>query len=304
MAKNDGNATKFYGMKNDYMFKAVLQSAEHVLRNLVAVLLEIDEEDIRTCTILNPITLGASIDAKECILDMLMELNSNEIIDIELQVTNEHDYPERSLLYWSRSFDRLNSGEAYKQLKKAYHIGILDFTLFGDNPSFYAEYEIRDKDSGYLYSDKLNIRILDLTKVEVAGQSGNIDPGLVKWAQIFRAKTMEELEALADREEVFKEMITCIKELSEDEEIRQRCAAREDYERRLLGAYSRGMEEGESAGFKKGESSGFEQGITAFILDKIEDDCSEDAIINKLVKRFFLTEEKAREYYKKYESNN
>ena len=34
---------KFYGMRNDYMFHAVLQKNEEVLRNLLATLLEIDD---------------------------------------------------------------------------------------------------------------------------------------------------------------------------------------------------------------------------------------------------------------------
>ena len=61
---------KFYGMKNDYMFKAVLQSAEDVLRNLVAVLLDVDESEIVSCTIKNAIELGKSVDSKDCVLEV------------------------------------------------------------------------------------------------------------------------------------------------------------------------------------------------------------------------------------------
>ena len=43
-----------------------------------------------------------------------------------------------------------------------------------------------------------------------------------------------------------------------------------------------------------------EQGIEAFILDKLEDNCSEDEIIARLQKRFQLTEEKAKKYFEKY----
>ena len=39
-------------------------------------------------------------------------------------------------------------------------------------------------------------------------------------------------------------MVTHLKELSEDEKIRQQCAARDDYERRLIGEYNRGEREG------------------------------------------------------------
>ncbi len=148
---------KFYGMKNDYMFKAVLQSSEEVLRNLVAVLLEIDEDDIQSCKLENTIELGKSVDSKDCVLDVKLTLNSNEIVDIEMQVRDEGNWPERSLLYWSRAYDNLQHGQDYLGLKMTYHIGILDFTLFCDNPSFYAEYMVRDTHTGYTYSDKLNI---------------------------------------------------------------------------------------------------------------------------------------------------
>ncbi|MBQ0028175.1 MAG: PD-(D/E)XK nuclease family transposase [Lachnospiraceae bacterium] len=61
---------KFYGMKNDYMFKAVLQENHEVLVNLVATLMGISEEEIVSCKISNPIKLGKSIDAKDCVLDI------------------------------------------------------------------------------------------------------------------------------------------------------------------------------------------------------------------------------------------
>lgn len=233
---------KFYGMKNDYMFKAVLQSAEDVLKNLVSVLLGIDEADIISCTIENTIELGKSVDSKDCVLDVKLVLNGNEIIDLEVQVRNEYNWPERSLLYWSRSYDNIKSGQDYSELKKTYHIGILDFTLFKDNPEFYAEYKLKDTKTGYVYTDKLNIRVLDLTKADEAGE--DVNPKLIKWARIFKAETMSELEQLAGEEEVLRSMVTHLKELSEDEKIRQQCAARDDYERRLIGEYNRGQREG------------------------------------------------------------
>ena len=242
---------KFYGMKNDYMFKAVLQSAQEVLNNLVAVLLGIDEEDIKSCKIQNAIELGKSVDSKDCVLDVKLILNSSEVIDLEMQVRDENNWPERSLLYWSRTYDSIKHGQEYSELKKTYHIGILDFTLFDDNPSFYAEYKVCDTRSGYVYSDKLNIRILDLTRIRQAEDGTDfvfdkphITNKLIKWAKVFQAKTINELEQLAGDEEVMKSMVSHIKELSEDERIRLQCQAREDYERRLLGAYRRGTREG------------------------------------------------------------
>ena len=71
-----------------------------------------------------------------------------------------------------------------------------------------------------LYSDKLDIRILDLTKADDAIENHE-DPRIIKWAQLFKAKTFKQLEELAGDEEVLKEMVFTIKELSEDERISQ-----------------------------------------------------------------------------------
>lgn len=71
------------------------------------------------------------------------------------------------------------------------------------------------------------------------------------WASIFKAETLEELEQLAGKEEVFENMVLTLKKLSEDEKIRMQCEAREDYERCLLSEYSAGKREGTETTQKK-----------------------------------------------------
>ena len=80
---------KFYGMRNDYMFHAVLQKNEEVLQNLVATLLEIEVKEIKSCVLENPIELGKEINAKDCVLDVKLTLNNNTVINIELQIRKQ-----------------------------------------------------------------------------------------------------------------------------------------------------------------------------------------------------------------------
>lgn len=235
---------KFYGMRNDYMFHAVLQKNEGVLRNLLATLMEIDEAEIENCHIENPIELGKEIEGKECIMDVKLTLNNDKVINIELQVYKQTHWINRSLLYWARAYDNLKSGQGYDMLLPAYHIGILDFTLFEDHPKFMAQYQILDVEDGYLYSDKLCIKVLDLAQLERAKLEPGTNKKLLKWAGIFKAETLEELEQLASGEEVFENMVVTMKKLSEDEKIRMQCEAREDYERSLLTEYNAGKSEG------------------------------------------------------------
>ena len=279
---------KFYGLKNDYMFHAVLQKNEEVLRNLLATLLEMDEADIVDCHLENPIELGKEIEGKECILDVKLTLNNAKIINIELQVYKQTYWVERSLLYWARAFDSLKSGEDYSKLLPTYHIGILDFTLFEDHPKFMAQYQIMDVEDQFLYSDKLCIKVLDLTQLEEAQKQSNVNKKLLKWASIFKAETLEELEQLANGEEVFEKMVVTMKKLSEDEKIRMQCEAREDYERCLLSEFNAGKREGEEIGEQRGEKRGRIAGKAEALTE----------LINNLMETQHISEEEAKKMLK------
>ncbi len=198
------------------MTNAVLQKNEEVLRNLLATLLEMDEADIVDCHLENPIEFGKEIEGKECIRDVKLTLNNAKIINIELQVYKQTFWVERSLLYWARAFDSLKSGEDYSKLIPTYHIGILDFTLFEEHPKFMGKYQLMDVEDQFLYSDKLCIKVLDLTQLDTARKQTNVNKKLVKWASIFKAETLEELEQLANGEEVFEKMVVTMK-LSESD---------------------------------------------------------------------------------------
>ena len=252
------------------MTNAVLQKNEEVLRNLLATLLEMDEADIVDCHLENPIELGKEIEGKECILDVKLTLNNAKIINIELQVYKQTYWVERSLLYWARAFDSLKSGQDYSMLLPTYHIGILDFTLFEDHLKFMAQYLIMDAEDKFQYSDKLCIKVLDLTQLDAARKQKNVNKKLLKWASIFKAETLEELEQLANGEEVFEKMVVTMKKLSEDEKIRMQCEAREDYERCLLSEFNAGKREGEEIGEKRGRIAGKAEALTELINNLME----------------------------------
>ncbi|MGN0336659.1 MAG: Rpn family recombination-promoting nuclease/putative transposase [Lachnospiraceae bacterium] len=126
---------------NDYMFRVVLQENKFVLRGLIGSLLHLDQGEIRSVEIKNPIKLGEQIDDKTFVLDIEILLNNDTCLNLEMQVLNEGDWVDRSLSYLCRAYDDLQQGEDYSEAKCAIHIGILDFTLFKDVPEFYACYK-------------------------------------------------------------------------------------------------------------------------------------------------------------------
>ena len=218
-----------YPFTNDYMFRAILQKDKQVLKALIAALLHLKKESIHDVAITNPIELGAAISDKDFILDIRVNLNNEQLIDLEMQMSYEYNWSERSISYAARSFDQLNSGEEYKEVLPVHSIGFLNFTLFEDQPEFFATYELRNKKTGHLYSSKFSIHVLDLTRTDLAtaeDQNYEID----RWAKLFKAKTWKELRMIAKNNPDLLQASNDLYTVNADEIIRQQARARADAE--------------------------------------------------------------------------
>ena len=221
-------------MTNDYLFRALLQRNNKVLKGLICSLLHLAADDVTSVVITNPIILGNAIDDKTFILDIKLSLNDYTIINLEMQVINEQNWTERSLSYLCRNFDQLKSGDSYHNARPIIQIGLLNFTLFPDHPEFYATYELLNVKDYTLYSDKLRLSVLDLTQIGLATQEDRFYQ-IDYWAALFKAATWEELNMLAQDNEYINEASETVYHLTQEEQIRQQCEAREDYYRRQLG---------------------------------------------------------------------
>ena len=221
-------------MTNDYLFRALLQRNNHVLKGLICALLHMKEADISSVIITNPIRLGDSIDNKTFVLDINVILNQHRIINLEMQVINLNNWQDRSLSYLARNFDHLKKGEDYQSTHPVIQIGLLDYTLFPEHPEFYSTYQFLNVKNHTLYSDKLRISVLDLSRIDLATEEDR-QYQLDYWAALFKAKTWEELQMLAQNNNYFKEASETVYELTQEEQIRQQCLAREDYNRTMKG---------------------------------------------------------------------
>ena len=219
-----------YNMTNDYMFRAILQKNEFVLRGLIGALLHLDQADIKSVEITNPIILGEQIENKQFVLDINITLNNNICLNLELQVINRTNWQYRSLIYLCRMFDRLQRGEDYAESGCAIHIGILDFTLFEEVPEFYACYKMLNVKNHHVFNEKFVLNVLDLKRIDLATEEDRryeIDC----WARMFKAGTWEELRMIAEKNKYMSEAAMAMYELNADEIIRQQCMAREEYNR-------------------------------------------------------------------------
>ncbi|GFH96109.1 hypothetical protein IMSAGC003_02663 [Lachnospiraceae bacterium] len=219
-----------YTLINDYMFKALLQKNQKVLKQLICSLLHLQQEDIRSVKVTNPILLGAvqteDFDGKTFVLDINVLLNDQTLINLEMQVADYRNWPERSMAYLCRNFDRLQSGQYYMEIKPTIHIGFLDFTLFPEHPEFYATYMMMNVKNHHIFTDRIALSVVNLKHMELATQEDR-EWKIDYWASLFKATTWEELKMLAEQNPVMGDAAETIYELTADEAIREQCKARE-----------------------------------------------------------------------------
>ena len=217
-----------YTFLNDYMFRVILQKHKNVLRSVVCACLKLKTEEVQDIVVQNPIELGEAIDDKTFILDIHVLLNNNTIINLEMQVLDLKDWPERSLSYLARSYDNVAKGDEYINVKPVYHIGFLNYTLFPEYPEFFAKYRMMNIKNHNVYTTKFNLYVVDLTQIELATQE-DVDTSLVYWTQVFKAKTWEELRQMAERNQELQEATEALYVYNQDEIVKEQCRARQDY---------------------------------------------------------------------------
>ncbi len=217
-----------FRMTNDYLFRALMQNNNDVLKALIAALLGWKKTDITSAVIENPIVLGEALDSKTFVLDVRVQINYNLTLDLELQVLNAGNWPERSLAYLCRIFVNINKGDDYLEIKPAHHIGILDFGLFPDDPVFNATYQLYNKENMQKYTDKFTLSVVCLPYIDKATDADK-KSHLVDWASMFASTKWEELRMLAQKNPDIDKAVTDIYTLYQDDNIREQMFRREEY---------------------------------------------------------------------------
>ena len=229
-----------YTLTNDYLFHVVMQKNEKVLRGLIGSLLGLEQDDIKSVLLKNPIVFGEAIGDKDVILDLKVVLNDDQMLNIEMQVKKREDWPERSLTYLCKNFDNLKSGQDYSEVMPCLHIGIIDFVLFEGKSEFYSRYRLMNTNDHHIYTSKFGINVLNLRYIENATNDDR-NAELDAWARLFKAGTWEELKQMAQEYDFAKEAATSIYAVSADEAIKLQCEARERNERDMLSSYRAGI---------------------------------------------------------------
>ncbi len=238
----------------------------------------------------------------------LEQKNQEEIgrLDLEIQLASFPLWPERSAFYLAKMYaGAIQKGQSYDVLPKCIHVGILDFLLFEEDEEYYSRFHLWEDTRRRMYTDKLEIHILELPKL---AKREYPQTELLKWANFFRAEKKEEFEMAAEGSSYIERAYERLTEISADDLKRLEYEAREKAIRdhsylmnyNLKKGLEEGREEGRKEGREEGRKEGVEQGIKAFIEICRENNMLREAVSFKLMEKFSLSSESAKEYLEKY----
>ena len=246
--------------KVDFCFKELMEEPE-VRRGFISAVLGIRPEESIQTTLLPTHLRKESQEEKLGILDVRVLLNGDIQINMEMQVAPFELWAERSLFYLGKMYiDQIKEGEDYDVLKKCIHIGILDFVMFQEDEEFYSRFHIWEDQRHRKYTDKLEVHILELPKLD---RYRYPQTELLKWARFINAERKEDLEMIAKTDKFLGKAYEALTNLSADEKKRLEYEAREkairDHHHQMKSNWNAGHEQGLKQGIEQGEKSGEER---------------------------------------------
>ena len=165
-------------------------------------------------------------------------------------------WKERSLYYLSKMYvDGFYKGQGYSNLEECIHIGILQFELDEKFP-LYSKIELWDRKNKRCYSDKISLRVLELSQLKHATEEEK-NSDIYKWAKLISAEDWEVLNMLAEENEYMKAAKEELEKINSDEAMRyaylkeemrvaDEVTLRQYYEEKAESERKEGIKEGEA----------------------------------------------------------
>ena len=129
---------------------------------------------------------------------------------------------------------------------------ILDFIHFPNDKECYRRIHFRDDQTAKLYSDKMELQILELKKLPPEVKTGE---DVLAWMRFFSSKNKEEFQNMAKTNEYLDEAYNTLLQLSADDKKRLEYEAREkalkDYNIQISSAEKRWLKEREEIGERR-----------------------------------------------------
>ena len=277
-------------LKNDIVFKAFFarKGNEEFLIDFLEALLKIK---IKTIKIAQEVDLGKLVQGERTgRLDVQAILNDEVVVDIEMQVTNQHNIVARTTFYGTKQLSMMAAkGEKYNEIKKVVMINILDYEFLPYDECVSETVIVLNQHREYEVIDKMKWYFIELPKFRK--QNLNMNEKINQWLA-FIDNSDEELVKMAEsKNEVLKRARLEMDYLTGDEEIKRLEYLREKWRMDYNSGINWAKKQGEKAGIAKGERKGKKAGIKQAQFEIARELLKNHVAIEIIVKSTGLTKE-------------
>lgn len=265
---------KFVDLKVDYAFKQLFgieKNKDLTIFLLNAILNRTGRNAIKEVSFMSQELSGEHQEDKQSRLDILVKTQENIAINIEIQLSNQHDMIKRTLYYWSKIYtSELKKGFGYHKLRPAITINICNFSLFKQTDAYHTSFHLYEDDGKFRIDDVLEIHFIEMNKFIRQWFTNKLNPldnELASWLLLLGAvdvrkkKVYKEfylaLEELAMNDKRIKDALTIWQELSQSPEEYYAYESRLKY---ILDEEAK-LEDAKYFAEKEGVAKGIEQGI-------------------------------------------
>ena len=264
---------KIIRLGRDFMFTTIFNQERNVskLERFISVYFEIPYENVAGKLKLIPRKLNKNKkrEARKEV-DLLLELKENTLkINIEINSSKAKGIKKRNTIYLCRI-----SADNYKQGDKSYNniwsSRQINFNIDGGERRLIEEYVLKEKESGEILTDVIQIDEINMAKTEeVCYNLLNVKEKMVyNFCKLLKTESKEEFgkvsELIMDKEES-KDLIEQVDELSKDDEY---VYWESDYSSEEL-IRNTEIEEAKEEGYEEGIEQGIEQGKEETIKETV-----------------------------------
>ena len=290
---------KLLPLTSDYVFKRIFGQEENkqALKDFLESILD---EEILKIEIKNPEIPKNFYDSKYGVLDLKVTLNDKSIVDVEMQMKNEHNIEQRDTFYLASNYvNELKEGEPYTNCKKSIVINILNFMYYNRNEyhsvarMIFEEPKEEEKvEMGYKEEDRymtkyLEVHIIELPKFKI--KNPKMHTKLEEWLWLFIGsdeKVSEASKKNKEIEKIKKKLASMSLSPEERNNYEYRLRAIRDEADAIEYKTKQAKEEGIKEGLEQGISQGIEQGIEQTAKEMLKNNFTIEQIetITKLTK--------------------
>lgn len=264
------NTQRRLPLTSDYVFKRVFASDENnsMLKDFLEAILD---RKIKKVTVKNPEMPKNFFDERMGVLDLKLEVDDNEMVDVEMQMRNEHNIGQRSSVYLSKMIaEQLKTKERYENIKKGIVINLLNFTYFKRNAyhsiarmKFDKTTEEKYVDMGYEKEDEIATDVFEMHFIEIPKFIKKNPSGKTKleqWMWLLVGGEEKKIKMVSEENEEIKKVVELLDKMGFSDDERVMYEYREKAELDYMDAMAYLSEKAQKEGMEKGIQEGIKEG--------------------------------------------